>query len=418
VFAASRVLVRDVMPTARRICCALVLLLGGAACGSPKQIDPSTAALSPSIPAATESETPSTPSAGVTEHGWYEVDRVGDLEGNQNRTLLVGSLAGTLIARIPLDSQAPADRQEGREAFAWTDPQADGVFGGRALVWGREGNPTAIEAVDLADASIDELVQAPEAAIHVATADAELDHVFFITVDQASNRPTGVWVSIPEKGEQPVRLAHRFAPERVTNLFTYRLVAQADGSRLAVQAGEGPVTLIDVEGDQSVELEPGGPIIGFADGHLVAYGPRSPTGLQSVVAFDPATLAGRQIATEATAAQVVPGSAGDLVAVMHRDESNPTWFSIEAIQVDSGESRVAYIHETVDIGPVLARREMTFLGAELPIDWVLITDSFFPFIHQDGVSPRPLPESSYPILLNLRTSETLRVGPFVDQTGS
>lgn len=402
--------VRDVSSVRGVICLAFVLAIGGAACGSPQPIGSSTATSNPSTPAATGAESPS---AEPTESGWYEVDRVGDLQGNQTRTLLVGSLAGTLIARISLGMQAPADRRDGREPFAWTDPQADGIFAGRVLVWGRDGNPTAIEDVAVADGSIHALVQASEGTVHVATADAGLGRVFFITVDEDSNRPTGLWVVTLGDG-QPRQLTYRFAPEPVTNLFTYRLVASSDGSRLAVQAAQGPVTLIDVESDQSAELEPGGPIIGFADGHLVAYSAQSSTGAQSVLAFDPATLEGDQISEGATSAQVVPGTAGDLVAVMHRDASDPTMFEIEAVLVGTGESRVAYTHEPGVLGPVLARRERTFLAAELPADWIILTDSFFPFIYELGASPRPVPESGYPTLVNLCTSVVMRVGPFVE----
>jgi hypothetical protein len=395
---------------------ALVGLLVVVACGPAQPTDPSPAAPSFASSAPTPSVTPGAPE--IAKGGWYEVDRVGDLQGNLTRTLLVGSLAGTLRARVLLGSQVPDERRGGREPFAWTDPQADGVFAGRVLVWGREGDPTAIEAVSLADGSIETLTVAPEATVHVATADATLLRLFFITVDEASNRPTGLWISGLAGGQQTVRLTYRFAAEPITNLFTYRLVAQPDGSRLAIQPANGPVTVIDVERGESVQLEPGGPMIGFADGQLIAFGARSSSGLEPVIAMDPLTGRRRQISDEATSAQVVPGSAGDLVAVMHQDPADPIRFEIEAIRVSSGEARVAYVHESADVSAGLPRREQTFLGAELAPDWVLLSDSFFPFIHASGASPRPLPEASYPMLLNLRTSEALRIGPFAEGPGS
>jgi len=359
------------------------------------------------------SPTPLIPAEPI-ESGWYEVDRVGDLEGNETRTLLVGSLRGTLTAAIPLGAQAPAERRDGHEAFAWTDPQADGIFAGRVLVWGRDGDPTAIEAVEVSDGSIQPLVDASEGTVHVATADASLSQVFFVTVDEASNSPAGIWVARAERGEPPLRLTHQFGPELVTNRFSYRLVANADGSRLAMQGGaEGRVTLFDVDGDLSVELDPGGPIIGFADGHLVAYGAASAEGLRAVLAFDPSTLEGRELSEQATSAQVVPGTDGDLVAVMHQDLSDQTRFDIEAILVRTGEGRVAHTNEPGSFNQGLAPTHRTFLGAELPPDWVILVDSFFPYVEAPDINPRPVPESDHPLLLNLRTGDTLRVGPFV-----
>jgi hypothetical protein len=360
---------------------------------------------------------PSDPVPG--ELGWYEVDRVGDLEGNETRTLLVGSLGGTVVGRIPLGSQAPVDRRDGREAWAWTDPQADGIFGGMVLVWGRDGNPTIIEAVDVSDGSIAPIVEAPGDTVHVATGSSTLSHVFFVTVDAASNRPTGLWVFRPGESAPPRQLSYRFAPDAVTNLFGYRLAANSDGSRLAVQpGGEGPTTLIDVEGDVSFDVMPGGPIVGFADGDLIAFGPRSGSGSRAVLAFDGATLRQRQIAEDANAAQAVRGTAGDIVAVMVSDPSGSSAFDILSLVAGTGDGRVAYTHEPPALAQHLPRRDISSLGAELPEDWVILVDSFLPFIEGPGESPNPVSEAGYPTLLNLRTSETLVVGPFVDHTSS
>lgn len=345
---------------------------------------------------------------------------MGDLEGNETRTLLVGSLGGTVVGQIPLGSQAPADRRDGREAWAWTDPQADGIFDGRVLVWGRDGDPTSIEAVDVGDGSIAPIVEAPGDTVHVATGNSALSHVFFVTVDAASNQPTGLWVARPGRAAAPRQLPYRFAPEPVTNVFGYRLVANSDASRLAVQAGvEGPVTLIDVEGDLSFDVMPGGPMVGFADRDLIALGPRSGTGTgpRAVLAYDGGTLRERQIAEAVSAAQAVSGTTGDFVAVMVSDPSGSSAFEIHAILVGEGNGRVAYTNEALTPAQGLARRDLDFLGAELPPDWIILVDSFFGFIEGPGASPKPVSESDYPTLLNLRTSETLRVGPFVDRTG-
>ena len=353
------------------------------------------------------------------ELGWYEVDRVGDLQGNETRTLLVGSLGGTVIGRIPLGSQAPADRRDGREAWAWTDPQADGIFSGQVLVWGRDGDPTTIEAVDVADGSIAPVVEAPADTVHVATASSSMSHVFFVTVDAALNRPTGLWVVRVGESEAPRQLRYRFAPDPVTNLFGYRLIAKSDGSQVAIQAGpEGPGTLVDVEGDVSFEVLPGGPIVGFADNDLIALGPRSETGSRPVLAFDNANLGAREIARNATAAQVASGTAGDLVAVMVSDPAGSSAFDVVALEIGRVDGRVAYTHEPPALAQHLASSDISFLGAELPTDWVILVDSFLPFIDGRGESPNPVSESGYPILLNLRTRETIQVGPFVDQTGT
>lgn len=389
----------------------IVVAIALAACVSPLPTVTAPGASGGAVPTQAPS---GSPEERLLEGAWYEVDRVGDLEGNLARTVLVGSLDGSLTARIPLSSQAPEERRGGLEAFAWTDPQAGGIFAGRVLVWGRAGDGTAIETVTLADGSIETVLET-SGIVQVATADAQLGHVFYITVDATSNLPTGLWVATLGAGEAR-RLAYEFATSPVSGSFRYRLMAPADGSQLAVQVGDGPVTLIDVETDQSLELHPGGPMIGFADGDLVAYGQPQASGLQPVIAFDRSAFEAHQLTTEVAAAQVVPGSAGDLVAVMHLDPANPSEYSIEACLVATGDCREAYRHATLEVGPLLARLEQSFLGAELPGDWVLVAESLFPFIHADGASPRPIPESAYPMLLNLRNGATQRIGPFIDPT--
>ena len=411
---------------------ALVLVLGGAGCGSseptasisdpmPSAARQTAGATAPTATSAATSAPASSPTELVIDDvGWYEVDRVGDLEGNESRTLLFGSLGGTLTGRVPLAAQAPAERRDGLEPFSWTDPQADGIFDGRVIVWGRDGNATLIEGVDVIDASIAQLVQA-DGTVHVATADPALTRVFFITVDETSNRPTGLWESTIGDGSGPISLTYRFSRDPVSNLFTYRLVASPDGSRLAVQAMEGPVTLIDVETDQSLEVDPGGPVIGFADGNLVAYSARTPSGTRSVVAYDPETLEDQLLTNEVVSAQVVRGTDGDLVVAQHTDVVGR--LEVETILVRTGESNVVHSAEPLEVGQGLARRDISFLGTDLPPDWVILVDSFFPFVpgfpFEPGQVERPEPPlSSYPVVLNLRTGEQRHVGPFVDHASA
>lgn len=411
----------------RRVGIALLLLLGGAGCGSSEPTPssnnatdaPTVAATDPALTSAPTATAASTSPAELVlaDVGWYEVDRVGDLQGNESRTLLFGSLGGTLVGRVPLAAQGPADRRDGLEPFSWTDPQADGIFDGRVLVWGRDGNPTLIEGVDVADGSISHLVQA-DGTVHVATADRGLTHVFFITVGEATNLPTGLWVASVGEGTAPSMLTYRFSADPLHSTFTYRLVASPDGSRLAVQAMDGPVTLIDVESDQSEEVQPGGPVIGFADGHLVTYSARSPSGTRSVVAYDPATFEDRLLTSGVVSAQVTAGTGGDLVVAQHNLEAGG--FEIEAIVIATGESRVVHSANPFDAAQGLARRDVSFLGTDLPPDWVIFVDSFFPFVSgfpfEPGQVEKPEPPlSSYPTVLNLRTGESQPVGPFVDQ---
>ncbi len=395
----------------KRALCVLLLLLGGAACGASEPI-PTGSPVQSARPTAAE------PSAGeparliLSDALWYEVNRIGNLQGNLANTLLIGSLDGTLRSRIPLGAQAPAERRDGREAFAWTDPQADGIFGHHVLVWGRDGQATTIEAVDVRDGSIEVLVNA-EATVHVATADASLTHAFFITVDEASNQPTALWAA--RLGDDPTRLAYEFATDPVTNLFTYRLVASADGSLVAIQPGvEGEITLIEVEANQAKRVQPGGPMIGFTDRHLIAYGALSATENRPLIAFDLETLDGQIIAEEVSSAQVVAGTDGELIAAMRTDPADPRSFEVAGIAVGTGESSVAYTQDPAELGPQLASRDRHFLGAELPPDWVLLGDSFVPFIEDPSRAPKDVPLSRYPKLLNLRTGETVRVGPFVE----
>lgn len=67
-------------------------------------------------------------------------------------------------------------------------------------------------------------------------------------------------------------LSYSLSAQAVSSQLKYRLMANADGSFPAVQPMEGTVTIIDVERNLPVDVKPGGPVIGFGAGSLVAYG--------------------------------------------------------------------------------------------------------------------------------------------------
>jgi hypothetical protein len=316
-----------------------------------------------------------------------------------------------VYGEIPLGQLGFSEAKGGLEAFAWTDPQADGIYGRSVLVWGRDGEARMIEAVKVDDASITPLVHA-SGTVQVATADTGLSRIFFVTVDETSNQPTGLWVDTLADGVGPSRLQYTFSARPVSNAFKYRLLANADGSILAVQPDEGPVTLVDAGANVSGEVDPGGPMIGFADNELIALGPPSGSGGRQVIAFDPRTLDGRVVLEEVSSAQAVPGTDFDLIAGMRLDTTEARSFDLLAASVKDMASRLVYKQDPAELGPELPRKDRVFLGAQVPADCVLLVDSFYAFIQGSGKQP---PLSRYPKLLNLRTGETLRVGPFIKE---
>ena len=136
----------------------------------------------------------SPPTEGSASVGWYEVRDVGFAQGGRSeRSLEIGSTAGTHVARLTLNQLAGNARREGLEPYSWAGPQADGPFTGQVIVWGRDGQLQRIESVDLSDGTVEPLLEAPD-AVHVATANRDLSRLYFITVDAGSNLPTGLWV--------------------------------------------------------------------------------------------------------------------------------------------------------------------------------------------------------------------------------
>lgn len=345
---------------------------------------------------------------------WFELDRVLDQQNNETRTLLIGRLDGTLTGRVALGTRDMAEAGGQLEAFAWMAPQAAGIFDGHVLIWERPQGTAAIEAVRAADGNIASVVARVDGRVHTATADVQLRHVFFITAD-ATGQPTGLWADSLEDPSGPTKLPYDFADEPLGSGFAYRIAASPDGSVLAVQAGLEDTTLIDVSTGAARKIVTSGQVIGLADDDLVAYGRVSPTEGREVVAVDLATGRERNLSTAVNAAQLVAGSDGPLLVTLSIDSTDTRRYQIEAMGINSGVRRVAYSQEPPELGPLLAP-DAAVIGAEAPADWVLVTSSFVPFIEEMDAIRDP-PEASFPLLLNLRTGATLRIGPITSDGG-
>ena len=156
-------------------------------------------------------------------------------------------------------------------------------------------------------------------------------------------------------------------------------------------------------------------MIGFADGRLIAFGEGSDINFGPVIAFDLDSLNGEVLIDWASQARVVQGTDGDLVAVERIDPNDVRAYEIVAISAGTGETWVAYTSDPNEIGPHLRNRDEVPMAAEEPRDWVLLVDSFSHVIVGPNRPPIKTPDSAFPMLLNLRTGETIRVGPFRDQ---
>jgi hypothetical protein len=343
---------------------------------------------------------------------WYEVVRSGDLRGNSERKLIFGSLRGRFNGSIPLASQEAGEVGDGTEPFRWMDPQADGVFDGHVIVWERQGGSASIEAVDLRDGTVRELIDIQE-SIQVATADALLSRVFFVTVDGQTNVPSGLWMANIDERSPPVELPYEFTGTPVSSTFLYRLNASADGELIAIQGGEEAISVLDVPSGQSTAFDAGGPMIGFADDSLIAYGAPTPSDQRPVLAFVEDAADGRVVAIEMNSAQIARGLSGDLIVTMRIDDDDVRNYEIGVTLTTSATGEVVYRHSEDSVGPLLARRDRTFLGAETPAEWILLVDSFQPFVVDPTEEFKDPPASTYPLLLNLTTGETIRVGPFL-----
>ena len=317
--------------------------------------------------------------------------------------MLVGWLDGRVSADLTL--------AEGETPLGLgTEIQTDGVFNDSVLVWS-PGRPGVVSAVG-GDGTSRKVLEVDD-AIHFATADATLSRIFYITVGTGSE-PSGLWVASAGGEGDPVRVNHEFPNRTVSNSFRFRLVASPDGSTLAIQGDEDAVTVIDVESGRSGQVAPGGRMIGFADGRLIAFGEGSDINFGPIIAFDLETLNGEVLIDWASQARVVTGTDGDLIAVERIDPDNVRAYEILAVSPRTGETWVAYTSDPNEIGPHLRNRDEAPIAAEEPRDWVLLVDNFSRFVVGPERPPLTEPESSYPILLNLRTGETIRIGPFQD----
>lgn len=329
--------------------------------------------------------------------------RVHDLEGVETRSLIFGSLDGRYGGELALGSISFEERGGGAEPFAWIDPQADGVFAGQALVWGRDGQLGRLEAIDLSTGNARVLAEA-DGVIHVATADAALAHVFFVTAER-TGEPTGLWVDDPLDEDLPERVAYDFGDQPTHNFSRLRLVANADGSLLAVQRDDGSATVVDVGTGISSEADAGGPVIGFTQDYLVSFGPQSRDGTYPIRAF--AGSRGFTAFEGAVAAQIVSGGRGNVLAVMSVEGSS---YDVYSASLESREMAHVYRGD-VGSNPLLASRERSPVGYEAPPDTVLLVESFARFIGEPPPG-RELPSSAQPLLLNLQTGAATTLGPW------
>jgi hypothetical protein len=244
--------------------------------------------------------------------------------------------------------------------------------------------------------------------VHVATADVSLTKVFFITAEE-TGLPTGLWVDNVRDQDGPDLLPYDFGAEPIHNFSRFRLAANANGSLLAVQRGDGKVTVVDIATGGAEDVSPGGPLLGFTDDHLVSLGAQSPDGTYPVVAFNVDALEGFTAFRGTVAAQVVGGGRASDIAVMTFD-ATANAYDIYSVSLDSGVAAPVYRGDA-GTNPFLARRDRTFVGYEAPPDTVLLVESFARFIGEPPPG-RELPESANPLLVNLRTGETTILGPW------
>jgi hypothetical protein len=382
----------------------LVLVAGTGACSAPSPIEDVQLLSSGDSAPASASQPPAQDEVDLARHAWYELIRATDLAGNTTQSLIVGWLDGRVSADLAL--------AEGDTPFGLgTEIQTDGVFDDSVLVWS-PGRPGVLTAVG-ADGSSRRILEVDD-EIHFATADAAMSRIFYLTVGPGGE-PSGLWAVAADGSATPLRLDYEFPDRAVSNSFRYRLVASPDGSTLAIQGDEDAITVIDIESGRSGQVAPGGRMIGFGDGRLITFGEGSDIDFGPVIAFDLDSLRGDVLIDWASQARVVQGTDGDLVAVERIDPDDVRAYEIVAISAGTGETWVAYTSDPAKIGPHLRNRDEAPMAAEEPRDWVLLVDSFSNVIVGPNLPPIKTPDSAFPVLLNLRTGETIRVGPFRDQ---
>jgi hypothetical protein len=342
--------------------------------------------------------------------GWYEVLDVSDTSGNSERTLVFGSLAGTLTGQVALGSRRPGDIAGGVEPYAWQGPQATGIYGdGQVVVWGRDGVLGRIEILDVATGDMTTLIEVND-AVQVAAADEELEAIFFITVDEASRAPTGIW-KVPADGGAPSRIDYRVGRAPVDGAHHYRLGVSDDASLLVVQAGDETATVIDTMTGATVQLEPGGPFLAFAGDELVAMTARDPDGRGDVASFDTTSGNGRVVARSVDAATVLATSDGPTLAILRSSPGEVRAFEVSIVSSNGGE-RVVYVQDPTRIGQLLAQPDRYAIGAELPPGWILLGTSFLPWIEAPGWAPKNGEDTDPPLMVDIETGELVRLGPF------
>lgn len=382
-----------------------VALLVAAACLAPSPKPGPTQRTDP--PPVTGSPSPSLtspdPDTPFDELAWYQVDRIHDTQGNETRILYVGSLDGSLLAEVTLTSTGPGQNLAS-ELLDLVYPHAAGFHGGGVLVWGHEQATASLELFR-PGAGFEPRLANLDGVVQVATADADLRSVYYVTIDPDTLEPNGLWAREVGGTNQPTRLPFDF-PERERS--QHRLTATADGSIVAIQPmPAGAVTLIDVRTAHSRNVESGGAMIGFVQDRLVALGPSSDTEAGRPVFAYARDGQGVVVADHVDAAQIVPGRK-PWIAVMRITPEDPRHYEISLVDLMTGASSLVYRQEGPEIAPMLAAFERTAMGAQLPPDTALLADSFAAFIDQrHGGDPPP---ESFPQLLDLGSRQVRRLG--------
>lgn len=388
------------------------LVVGGCTSALPSDAPPSSAwtpvaSMPPASPRESPGVSPSPSGQGsLSELYWYESLAMHDLEGMEHRSLLYGSLDGKFGGELPIGSISMVQRDGGAQPFEWIDPQVSGVFDGHALLWGRDGALGRIEAIDLETGTLEELIETSD-VIHVATADAMLTTVYYVSVDAESYQPTGLWMLEVGGSGQPTRLATTLDDQPVHNFSRYRLAASADGAWVALQREETPPIVLDRNGGEAMEVDLGGPLVGFTERYLVGFGTQNGDGTYPVVAVDLASFQSILLTRTAVSAQVAKGQADAVATMQVRDNQ----FTIASIALPRPESTAVYSGDA-GVNPLLARLDRSSIGYEVPPGTVLLVESFSRFIGKPPAE-RQLPIDAYPVLLDLDTGEYAHVGPFL-----
>lgn len=401
----SRIRVRNLI--VRRFACSLLAVAAVASsCTNQPLPESSEPAPSSGTPAPVASNSANPDPANLDDLHWYQVDTANDTQGGQVRTLITGSLGGAVGPEVRLGSLA---NSPDAEEFAWIAPQADGIFDGRVLLWERQGGSASLEVLELESGAISELLDVGD-VVQTATASQDLASVYFVTADPESSTPTGLWSLTPAASPIPTQLPFEFPADQLTGAKRFRLVASADGRYLTIEQDDGLVRVLNTVSGEIDELGLG-PVVGFTGGIVVAFGSQHADGSRPVQAYDVELGVQITLVDGVTSAQTPPG---ELVAFLLTDPDQPGAYAIGSIPAVGGAPTLVYQHESPEIGPLLARRDRTPLGAETPADHVLLVDSFVPFVGVGDLPPKPAVDSSFPLLLDLISGETVRIGPFSD----